>query len=160
MQNLSDWSCLLLAPTTAFLLPVLLVPVVRRTATRSGYVSLPTQERRRQQSIHYLGGIAFFLGFLVSTLLWGFSFTRSAPLLVISFFVLILGLYDDFRRINPAMKLVGRVIVAAMAIFWGYSLIFSLALFWTLCSRFCGSLGSRMPSIFLTIWMGSPAESD
>ena len=124
MQNLSDWSHLLLAPTTVFLLSVLLVPVVRRIATRSGYVSLPTQERWRQQPIPYLGGIAFFLGFLVSALLWGFSFTRSAPLLVISFFALILGLYDDFRRINPAMKLVGQIIVAAMAIFWGYSLNF------------------------------------
>ncbi len=133
MQNLSDWSRLLLAPTTAFLLSVLFVPLVRRIARRSGYVSLPTQERWRQQPIPYLGGIAFFLGFLVAVLLWGFSFTRSAPFLVISFFALILGLFDDFRRINPATKLVGQIIVAAIAIFWGYSLnFFPGALFDTL----------------------------
>lgn len=133
MPNLSDWSRLLLAPTTAFLLSVLLVPLVRRIARRSGYVSLPTKERWRQQPIPYLGGIAFFLGFLISVLLWGFSFTRSSPLLVISFFALILGLFDDFRRINPATKLVGQIIVAACAIFWGYSLnFFPGALFDTL----------------------------
>jgi UDP-GlcNAc:undecaprenyl-phosphate GlcNAc-1-phosphate transferase len=36
----------------------------------------------------------------------------------------ILGIYDDLRRINPATKLIGQIMAAATAIFFGYSLRF------------------------------------
>ena len=36
----------------------------------------------------------------------------------------IVGIYDDLRRINPATKLIGQIISAVTAIYFGYSLHF------------------------------------
>jgi UDP-GlcNAc:undecaprenyl-phosphate GlcNAc-1-phosphate transferase len=36
----------------------------------------------------------------------------------------VVGIYDDLRRMNPATKLIGQIIIAATAIFFGYSLGF------------------------------------
>jgi UDP-GlcNAc:undecaprenyl-phosphate GlcNAc-1-phosphate transferase len=36
----------------------------------------------------------------------------------------VVGIYDDLRKINPATKLIGQIISAATAIFFGYSLHF------------------------------------
>ena len=108
----------------SFLLTTFLLPLVRRLAVRWGCVSLPSAERWHQQPIPYLGGVAFFLGFLFPAL-----FFSSAPLSLFPFFLVaallfILGIYDDLHRINPATKLVGQIIGAAISIFYGYTLNF------------------------------------
>lgn len=109
---------------TSFLLTVLLLPVIRRLAVRWGCVSPPSTQRWHQQPIPYLGGVAFFLGFLLPALYFSPTPLSSFPFFLVASQMFILGMYDDLRRINPATKLVGQIIAAATAIFYGYSLNF------------------------------------
>lgn len=113
-----------LLPFTSFLLTLMLVPLVRRLATRWGCVSLPTTERWHQRSIPHLGGVAFFVGFLLPAIFFSPSSSSAWPLFLVASQMFILGIYDDLNRINPATKFVGQIIAAATAIFFGYSLHF------------------------------------
>lgn len=116
---------LLLLPFTAFFLTLLLVPVVRRLATRWGSVSLPTMERWHRRPTPSLGGVAIFIGFLLPALLFSTDLSTALPLFLVAVQTFVLGIYDDLHRINPATKFMGQIIAAATAIFFGYSLHFS-----------------------------------
>jgi UDP-GlcNAc:undecaprenyl-phosphate GlcNAc-1-phosphate transferase len=116
--------CLFLLPISSFLLTVLLVPPIRRLAIRLRCISLPTGERWHRRPTPSLGGGAFFLGFFLPVLFFSSYPFSSLPLAVTSFQMFILGICDDLRRLNPATKLMGQIIAAATAIFFGYSLHF------------------------------------
>jgi len=115
---------LFLLPLSSFFLTLLLVPLVRRLATRWGCVSPPSTERWHRRPTSYLGGVAFFVGFLLPAVSLSPAPFSSFPLFLIASQTFILGIFDDLRRINPATKLVGQLIAAATAIFFGYALHF------------------------------------
>jgi UDP-GlcNAc:undecaprenyl-phosphate GlcNAc-1-phosphate transferase len=115
---------LVLAPGCAFLLTLLLVPLMRRLAIRWGCVALPTEERWHKRSTPSFGGVAFFMGFLLSALVFAPGASAALPLFLVAAQMFVLGVYDDLRRINPATKLMGQIIAAATAITFGYSLGF------------------------------------
>ena len=115
---------LVLAPGCAFLLTLLLVPLMRRLAIRWGCVALPTEERWHKRSTPSFGGVAFFVGFLLPALWLAPGSPAALPLFLVAAQMFALGVYDDLRRINPATKLMGQIIAATTAIFFGYSLRF------------------------------------
>lgn len=121
---MSEGLRLVLAPGCAFLLTLLLVPLMRHVAIRLGCVALPTEERWHKRSTPSFGGVAFFMGFLLPALWFAPSASAFLPLFLVAAQMFVLGVYDDLRRINPATKLVGQIIAAATAIFFGYSLRF------------------------------------
>jgi len=111
-------------PFSSFLLTILLVPAIRHLAIQWRCVSIPTEQRWHTRPTPFLGGGAFFLGFLLPAFLFSPNPSASGPLFVIGFQMFILGIYDDLSRINPATKLMGQIIAAGTAIFFGYSLHF------------------------------------
>jgi UDP-GlcNAc:undecaprenyl-phosphate GlcNAc-1-phosphate transferase len=115
---------LFLLPATSFLLTLLLIPVARRLATRWGCVSFPSTERWHRRPTPYWGGVAFFVGFLLPALVFSPAPLASSPFFLVAFQMFILGVYDDLHHINPVTKLVGQIIAAATALFFGYSLHF------------------------------------
>jgi UDP-GlcNAc:undecaprenyl-phosphate GlcNAc-1-phosphate transferase len=115
---------LFLAPAAAFVLTLLCVPLVRQLATRWGCVAQPKKERWHTRPTPMLGGIAFFVGFLPSLLFLTPDLSSALPFFIVAGQMFVIGLYDDLRRINPATKLIGQIISAATAIFFGYSLGF------------------------------------
>jgi len=121
---MSERLALLLSPLTSFLLALVLVPLVRCLALRWGYVSLPTAERWNKRPTPSFGGIAFFLGFLFSALLFSSRWSAFLPLLLVASLTFVLGVYDDLYHIKPTTKLIGQTIGAATAISFGYSLGF------------------------------------
>ncbi len=124
MQSAWNNASFFLVPAASFLLTILCLPLVRRLATRWGCVALPKKERWHTRPTPTLGGVAFFVGFIPAVL-----FLSPDPLAVAPFFIVVtqmfaVGIYDDLRQINPATKLIGQIICAATAIFFGYSLHF------------------------------------
>jgi UDP-GlcNAc:undecaprenyl-phosphate GlcNAc-1-phosphate transferase len=111
-------------PLASCVLTVCLIPPIRWLATRWGCVALPSTERWHQRPTPYLGGIAFFIGWLLPT--WAFSPAPQValPFFLVAFQMFLLGLFDDLRRINPVIKLAGQIIAAATAISCGYSIQF------------------------------------
>jgi UDP-GlcNAc:undecaprenyl-phosphate/decaprenyl-phosphate GlcNAc-1-phosphate transferase len=115
---------LFLAAASSLVLTLVCVPVVGWLATRLGCVAQPKKDRWHSRPTPTLGGIAFFVGF-VAPVLWLSPRALSAlPFFIIVTLMFIVGIYDDLRRINPATKLIGQIISAATAIYFGYSLKF------------------------------------
>jgi len=115
---------LVLLASLAFVLTVLLVPVVRRLALYWDIVSLPSTERWHQRPTPRCGGIAFFFGWAIPLYFFVPALSSILPLFVVTSLMFLMGLYDDLYHLNPATKLVGQLIAAALAVFSGYSLYF------------------------------------
>src|SRR5688572_8264291 len=113
-----------MAPAAAFLFTTLFVPLIARLAERWGCVAQPKKERWHTRPTPMLGGIAFFIGFLPPIVFLTPDLISALPFLIVAAQMFVVGLYDDLRRINPATKLIGQIISAATAIFFGYSLGF------------------------------------
>lgn len=109
-----------LPPISAFAMTLILTPAVRALAMRWGCFALPRSERWHQRPTPFLGGVAFFLGFLLPVLVFSPAFSSSAPLLVITTQMFLVGIYDDFRHLNPTTKLICQIIATATALFCGY----------------------------------------
>jgi UDP-GlcNAc:undecaprenyl-phosphate GlcNAc-1-phosphate transferase len=120
------WSnaILLLAPAASFLITILCVPFVQRLAALWGCVALPKKERWHTRPTPMLGGLAFFPGFFVAVLIVSPDLLPVLPFFIIVTQMFVLGFYDDLRQLNPATKLIGQIISAVTAIFFGYSLHF------------------------------------
>ncbi|MGH7794170.1 MAG: hypothetical protein ACREQ2_04600 [Candidatus Binatia bacterium] len=118
------WSMLFLVPASSFLLTLLLVPLVGRLAARWGYVAQPKKDRWHTRPTPMLGGLAFFLGFLPPVLLLTPNLSTALPFFIIVTMMFIVGMYDDLRQLNPTTKLIGQIISAATAVYFGYALQF------------------------------------
>jgi UDP-GlcNAc:undecaprenyl-phosphate GlcNAc-1-phosphate transferase len=124
MLSTSGNTIFVLAPAASFLFTILFVPLVRRLAARWGCTAVPRKERWHIRPTPTLGGLAFFVGFLLPVLLLSPNLSSALPFFIIVTQMFVVGIYDDVRHINPATKLVGQIISAATAIFFGYSLHF------------------------------------
>ncbi len=100
---------------------------VRDLATRRGWVSVPHDGRHVHRTpLPRLGGVAIFLAFSVSVILWlGLSLIfprlvqRLAPATLLRIYVpacliFCLGIYDDLRGAGPYLKFAVQAIAAAM----------------------------------------------
>ena len=113
-----------LVPAGSFLLTVLFVPLMARLADSVGLRGAAEERTMARAATPTLGGIAFFLGFLPPVLFLSPNLSSAWPFFLIVTLMFIVGIYDDLRRINPATKLIGQIISAATAIYFGYSLHF------------------------------------
>jgi UDP-GlcNAc:undecaprenyl-phosphate GlcNAc-1-phosphate transferase len=125
-------------PALAFVIGVVLTPLVIRAAKRFGWMAAPREDRWHKKSTALLGGIAIYcaVGF---PLLWLADFgsivrfiqahspDASPPaamavawLGMTSLFLL--GLLDDFLRLRPQNKLIVEIMVASLVAFLGYRL--------------------------------------
>jgi UDP-GlcNAc:undecaprenyl-phosphate GlcNAc-1-phosphate transferase len=121
---------------------------VRDLATRKGWVSRPQEKRHVHQSpLPRLGGVAIFLAFSVSVIVWlllSLFFPRLveglAPAMLLRIYVpacviFCLGIYDDLHGASPYLKFAVQAAAAAMLFAGGMRvldlpLIFPHALPW------------------------------
>jgi len=106
----------------AFTVTLLATPIVRKIAVKSGIIDTPDRQRKlHAYPVAYLGGLAVFLGVIVSILSATFLTRGDASLLkVIPFSVIIgmvaivfTGLADDIWKWDPRLKVAGQLIAAA-----------------------------------------------
>ena len=128
----------LLLGAAAFLISLIMTPVVRLLAIKNGWVARPREDRWHKKITALMGGIAIFLGigiplFIIGDFptLWnklfaGGHFREPFPIAAVIFcgaaLLFLLGLVDDFINIKPQNKLVGQIIVASMVVFIGFRL--------------------------------------
>jgi UDP-GlcNAc:undecaprenyl-phosphate GlcNAc-1-phosphate transferase len=91
--------------------------------------------------------IGIFTGILLNSPTGGGWSPERIGLLAGSVIVFALGLYDDFRRLTPPAKLVGQILAATVAIFYGYTTNF-------FTPRIQNPILAQLPNIILTyIWL-------
>lgn len=120
--DLAEWLKILLAFASALLIAYLMTPPVKAFAERVGAIDVPKDGRRvHDHPIPRMGGLAIFLGFVVSLLIFVPMSTQVMGLLVGAVIIAIMGAVDDIVSLNPWVKLAGQVFAALVAIRSGIS---------------------------------------
>jgi UDP-GlcNAc:undecaprenyl-phosphate GlcNAc-1-phosphate transferase len=102
----------------ALIISALLVPLVKKIAVKIGATDNPSESVRKihKTIIARGGGLAIYFSFLVVCL----ALLNNLPkefvgLLVAGTMVLVIGLIDDIRRLNPWAKLIVQILAATIA---------------------------------------------
>jgi UDP-GlcNAc:undecaprenyl-phosphate GlcNAc-1-phosphate transferase len=109
----------------AFVVAFIFTPVMQTVASYYGIIDEPDNHRKMHNSpVAYLGGVAVFLGWISGLAISQFlQLHRTEPgllphlkvpfsIVVGASIIVILGLWDDIRRINPWVKIGGQVFAA------------------------------------------------
>ena len=114
----------------AFLISLILTPLVRFLSFRIGAVDNPNARRINKVPMPSAGGLAILISFLISTLfampfvteknVFGQTyFDFILPIAVGAVIIAVTGLIDDIKELSPKIKLVG-IIVGALVI-WAFT---------------------------------------
>lgn len=115
--SLDLWERLLLSAAVAFAIAYLMTPPVKRFAEAVGAIDVPKDERRvHNHPIPRMGGLAIFLGFVLSLLLFVDMSTQVMGLLLGTVIIAVMGALDDIMNLNAWIKLAGQVLAAGVAI--------------------------------------------
>lgn len=115
----------------AFGVTFFMTPVLRTVATYYGVIDEPDNHRKVHKSpVAYLGGVAMFLGWLCGMAVSQYlrlhriqpGWPTSQPVVKFSIvagalIIVVLGLWDDVRRVSPRVKIAAQVL-AAMFLLW------------------------------------------
>src|SRR6478672_9026088 len=112
----------LLAVAVAFVLALVLTPLVRTFARRFGVVAKPKTDRWHKKPTAMLGGVAIWLSVIISVQFFIPHTVYSWVLIRASSFLFLVGLLDDLIHIKPYQKLIGQVLGSAFVIYYGLTL--------------------------------------
>jgi UDP-GlcNAc:undecaprenyl-phosphate GlcNAc-1-phosphate transferase len=114
----------------SFLFSTILTPIVRKLAIRIGAVDKPDGKRKiHNKVIPSMGGLAFYISFLLGYLIFGIKTAQMTSILIGSFILIIFGIVDDIKALTPKTKLIGQIAAACVAVFFGHTTFESVQLF-------------------------------
>ena len=115
--GLADWIKMLLAFAVSLLVAYVMTPPVKRFAEKVGAIDVPRDNRRvHDHPIPRMGGLAIFIGFVLSLIFFVPMSTKVLGLLVGSVIIAVMGVVDDIVSLNPWVKLAGQIVAALVAI--------------------------------------------
>ena len=107
----------------ALIVSFLATPLVRRLAFKIGAVGVPRDSRRmHDHPIPRLGGLAIFLGFLVSVLAYAEIDIEMQGILIGAVIIVVLGIADDIHSLPAKFKFVVQIIAALCAALHGVAI--------------------------------------
>jgi len=109
----------LAAAITSFVIAFLVVPVIIKFSLQKNLVDVPGRRKIHKKITPSLGGVAIFLGFFISSLIWIEiqSWASIKFILVALFVVFFIGVRDDLVPLRWMMKLIGQIMAASLLIF-------------------------------------------
>ena len=108
---------ILVAFICAALLAYTMTPAVRVLAFKIGAVDIPLDGRRiHKKPIPRIGGLAIYLSFLISTLLFCDVSRVLITIWIGGFALVAIGILDDIFRLNAWIKLIVQIAVAVFAV--------------------------------------------
>jgi UDP-GlcNAc:undecaprenyl-phosphate GlcNAc-1-phosphate transferase len=107
----------------AFIISFVFTPIMRTIAMYFGILDMPDKVRKTHGSpVAYLGGVAVFLGWLAGLAFSQFhigALDDSTPyphvtisIVIGAMVIMLLGLWDDIKRLPPSVKIAGQVAAA------------------------------------------------
>jgi len=110
----------LAALIAAAIVSLITTPVVRALAFKVGAVDVPKDARRmHKHPIPRMGGLAIFLGFILSTLVFLPLNEELRGMLLGSVLIVILGIFDDIYALPAKPKFLVQIIAALVAVLSG-----------------------------------------
>lgn len=111
---------LVAAAVTAFVLSFLILPVIIKYSLKKNLVDVPGRRKIHKKVTPSLGGIAIFMGFFISVLIW-IDFPQLSSikfLLVPLLIVFVIGVRDDLVPLRAFVKLAGQIVAIALLMFF------------------------------------------
>ncbi len=135
-------SLVVLALVVALVVSFLMTPVVKTFAYKVGAIDVPKDNRRMHKvPIPRLGGLAIFIGFMVSILLFVPITPEMRSILLGAVIIVVLGVVDDIMALPAMLKFVVQIVAALIPALGGVRIlafsnpnIFSSNLYWVLGS--------------------------
>ncbi len=120
VPELIDIGYALLALLVAGIVSLLITPLVKAFSIKIGAVDIPKDERRmHDHPIPRLGGLAIFLGFLVSALIFIPLDGPKQGMLLGAVIIVVLGIFDDIYALSAKLKFVVQIAAALVATLLG-----------------------------------------
>ncbi len=108
----------------AFGITFCLTPLVKCFAIKVGAVDAPDARKVHTGLVPRLGGLAIFIGYMIS-LLYSVGMDTQIQLLTVGSCILVgVGIWDDIKQIGPKTKLLGQIIAAAVVVFGGVNIAY------------------------------------
>jgi UDP-GlcNAc:undecaprenyl-phosphate/decaprenyl-phosphate GlcNAc-1-phosphate transferase len=109
----------LAAAITSFVIAFLIVPVIIKYSLQKNLVDIPGRRKIHKKVTPSMGGIAIFIGFSISSLIWidlqGWAHIKF--ILVALFVIFFIGVRDDLVPLRAMVKLMGQLMAASLVIF-------------------------------------------
>ncbi len=128
----------------SFIIALITTPIVKELARKVGAVDDPGRDKDPSRRMHHhpiprMGGLAIFLGFLLSVLIFVQLDRQIKSLLLGAVIIVVLGIFDDIYDLPALLKFGVQIVAALIAVLGGNRIeilsnpnIFSQNLYWTL----------------------------
>ena len=114
-----DIKTVIIMVTTTFIFTTATVPFIKKLALYIGAVDKPNSRKVHKKVMPRLGGLSIFLGFLLGYMLFANQTVEMNSILIGSFIIILLGIFDDIKNIKPKYKLAVQLIAASVIAFYG-----------------------------------------
>jgi UDP-GlcNAc:undecaprenyl-phosphate/decaprenyl-phosphate GlcNAc-1-phosphate transferase len=110
---------LILALLLSFFLSILFTPFVIRLAYKVGATDKPNERKVHIKIMPRMGGLAIFISFLISSILFMPELPKMIPIMAGALVVLAIGIFDDIYELRARTKFLGQVFAALIIVMWG-----------------------------------------
>ncbi|NLL02132.1 MAG: undecaprenyl/decaprenyl-phosphate alpha-N-acetylglucosaminyl 1-phosphate transferase, partial [Mollicutes bacterium] len=117
--TVNDHHILLIIGLTFFAC-LLFVPLIRKIAQHVGAVDIPNERKVHTKPMPRLGGLAIFLAFLTGYVFFAKTSIQMISILIGSFLIIILGIFDDIKPIKARYKFLGQIVAASIVVLYGH----------------------------------------
>ena len=104
---------------TTFLTSLILTHLMIKISKNMNIMDIPNERSVHKKPTPLLGGIAICLSFLFGFILFGNQNPLMISILIASFLILLLGIFDDIKPIKARYKFVIHILVALIVVFYG-----------------------------------------
>ena len=109
-----------LAAAVALVISIASTPLVKKLAYRIGAIDMPNDERRiHKHPIPRLGGLAIFIGFMISVIFLADITVQFRGILIGAVIIVAVGVLDDVMSLPALLKFVIQIIAALVAVYHG-----------------------------------------
>ena len=102
-----------------FLVSVLLVPIVKKVAEHVGAMDVPNARKVHKKPMPRLAGLAIYMAFSFGYILYGQISTQMISILIGSFLLIIVGIFDDINSVPAKYKFLVQTIAASIVVVYG-----------------------------------------
>ncbi len=111
---------IILALAVAFLISFAATPMVISLAHKIGAIDVPKDARRvHKKPTPLIGGLAIFLGFIVSVICFAVIDKETAGILIGCAIIVTVGMIDDITDMKAIVKLLCQIVAAAVVVYSG-----------------------------------------
>ena len=111
---------IVMALGVAFIISFIATPVVKSFAVQVGAIDIPDAKRHiHKRPIPRMGGLAIFIGFLLSVLFFAEISTQVRGILIGAILIVVVGAIDDVLNLNAWLKFGIQIIAAVIAVLSG-----------------------------------------